>query len=108
VHLAKIGGGLTYSELSAKSMADPTNTKLAGQVQTVFRGETLRGLLLNAYAFDTMGSIAGIAAVASFAGAGLMLVLSGLGALHLRRTDPEEEVLPALTGHAAQNTPVTV
>ena len=108
VHLAKIGGGLTYSQLSAKSIADPTNTQLAGQVQTVFRGETLRGLLLNAYAFDTMGSIAGIAAIASFSGAGLILVLSGLGAWHLRRTSPEEEVLPTLTGHATQPESVTV
>jgi hypothetical protein len=108
VHLAKIGGGLTYSELSAKSMADPTNTKLAGQVQTVFRGETLRGLLLNAYAFDTMGNIAGIAAIASFGGAGLMLVLSGLGAWHLRRTDPEEEILAALTASEAPREDVTV
>ncbi len=99
VHLQKIGGGQTYSQLSAKSLADPTNTKLAGQVQTVFRGETLRGLLLNAYAFDTMGNIAGIAAIVSFAGAGLMLVFSGLGFWHLRRTSPEEEVLPGLTGH---------
>jgi hypothetical protein len=108
VHLSKIGGGLTYSQLSAKSMADPTNTKLAGQVQTVFRGETLRGLLLNAYAFDTMGNIAGIAAIASFGGAGLMLILSGLGAWHLRRTDPEEEILAALTASETPREEVTV
>jgi hypothetical protein len=108
VHLQKIGGGQTYSQLSAKSLADPTNTQLAGQVQTVFRGETLRGLLLNAYAFDTMGNIAGIAAIASFAGAGVMLVLSGLGFWHLRRTSPEEEVLPELTGHATPTPAVTV
>ena len=108
VHLQKIGGGQTYSQLSAKSLADPTNTTLATQVQTVFRGETLRGLLLNAYAFDTMGNIAGIAAIASFAGAGLMLVLSGLGFWHLRRTSPEEEVLPAITGHATSTPAVSV
>jgi len=108
VHLQKIGGGLTYSQLSAKSLADPTNTQLAGQVQTVFRGETLRGLLLNAYAFDTMGNIAGIAAIASFAGAGMMLVMSGLGAWHLRRTSPEDEVLPELTRHATPSPAMSV
>jgi hypothetical protein len=108
VHLQKIGGGQTYSQLSAKSLADPTNTKLAGQVQTVFRGETLRGMLLNAYAFDTMGNVAGIAGIVSFAGAGMMLVMSGLGAWHLRRTSPEQEVLPELTGHVTPTPAVTV
>src|SRR6185437_401353 len=51
VHLVKIGGGLTYSQLSGKALADPKNTALQGQVQTIFRGETLRGLLLNAYGY---------------------------------------------------------
>src|SRR5581483_3215307 len=54
VHLKEIGGGQTYAQLSTKALANPTDQKLAGQVQTVFRGETLRGLLLNAFAFDTM------------------------------------------------------
>ena len=58
VHLADISGGKTYAELSTASRAAPEDLKLAGQVQTVFRGETLRGLLLNAYAFGTMGRIA--------------------------------------------------
>ena len=81
-HLDKIGGGKTYSELSAASMADPTNTTLATQVQTVFRGETLRGLLLNAYAFDTMATIAYVAAVGSLVAAALLVVLSALGFYH--------------------------
>src|ERR1017187_6533016 len=50
-HLKAIGGGKTYAQLSTQSLAQPKNTALAAQVQTVFRGETLRGLLLNAYAF---------------------------------------------------------
>ena len=50
VHLRVIGGGRTYSQLSAAAKAEPKNTVLAGQVETVFKGETLRGLLLNAYA----------------------------------------------------------
>src|SRR4051812_14560475 len=75
VHLKEIGGGQTYSQLSSKSLANPDDNKLAGQVQTMFRGETLRGLLLNAYAFDTMGTIAGIAAVAAYLAAAVLLVL---------------------------------
>ena len=85
-HLKAIGGGKTYAQLSAQAQADPTNTKLAATVNTVFKGETLRGLLLNAYAFGTMATIAGIAAIAAFVGAALMLALSVLGLLHLRRS----------------------
>jgi hypothetical protein len=96
VHLKGAGGGLTYSELSAKAIADPTNVKLQGQVATMFKGETLRGLLLNSYAFWKMGQIALIGAVVSFAGAALMLLLAGLGFWHLRRTDPTEQVLAGL------------
>src|SRR5258707_1091550 len=40
VHLSEIGGGLTYSQLSAKAMADPKNTKLADQVAAGFKGTT--------------------------------------------------------------------
>jgi hypothetical protein len=96
-HLREIGGGQTYAQLSAKSLAAPKNTALAAQVQAMFRGETLRGLLLNAYAFGTVGQIMLIAAIASFAGAGLMLILSLFGFLHLRRAAPEAEIFPART-----------
>jgi hypothetical protein len=99
VHLQSIGGGKTYSQLSAQALAQPSNTKLAGQVNTVFRGTTLRSMLLNAYGFWKLGQIAGIAAIASFAGAALMLILSILGLVHLRRTSPEAEVLPSLASH---------
>ncbi|HEV7192313.1 MAG TPA: hypothetical protein VGN35_03830 [Jatrophihabitantaceae bacterium] len=85
VHLKAIGGGQTYAQLSSQAQANPTDQKLAGEVQTVFRGETLRGLLLNAYAFDTMGSIAAIASIVAFLGAGVMALLGGLGFVHARR-----------------------
>lgn len=104
VHLKESGGGLTYAELSAKSREQPNNAALADQVQTAFRGETLRGLLLNAYAFDTMGQIAFYASIAAFVGAGLMLLLSFLGLAHLRRVGSEEEVL---TGRKARPEVVT-
>ncbi|MGH3272772.1 MAG: hypothetical protein ACRDNZ_00400 [Streptosporangiaceae bacterium] len=92
VHLKEIGGGETYSQLSAESLANPKDTALAGQVQTVFRGETLRGLLLNAYAFWKMGQILLIAAICAFVAGGLMLILSALGLAHWRRATPEAEL----------------
>lgn len=85
VHLKKIGGGQTYSELSAASMADPSNTQLAATVQTTFQGESLRGMLLNAYAFDTMGTVAGYAAFGALIGSIVLFVLTGLGFYHSGR-----------------------
>jgi hypothetical protein len=95
VHLVKIGGGQTYSQLAGKSLAQPNNAALAGQVQAVFRGTTLRGLLLNAYAFWKIGQIMLIAETAAFAAAALMLILSVFGFVHMRRTAPETEVFRA-------------
>ena len=100
VHLVKIGGGKTYSQLSAASLAEPKNTALAGQVDTVFRGETLRGLLLNTYGWWQMGQIMAISAIVAFCAAGLFLILSGLGFWHLRRATPEAEVLPKVATKA--------
>lgn len=92
VHLDEMAGGKTYAQLSDESRANPDDEELAGQVEQMFKGETLRGLLLNAYAFGTMGSIAGIAAVASFLGAAVLIVLSLLGLRNARRTLPTEEL----------------
>ncbi len=97
VHLDEMTGGQTYAQLSSKAQQNPSDTKLAGQVQTVFRGETLRGLLLNAYAFDTMGTIAGIAAIAAFIGAAAMAALSFLGFAHARKVNaPPPAQAPAI------------
>ena len=92
VHLQGVADGKTYSEVSALSRQDPENQELAGQVQTLFRGETLRGLLLNAYAFWTLGQIALWASIAAFAAAAIMGVLTVLGFIHLRRVPAEAEV----------------
>jgi hypothetical protein len=84
-----------YAVVSQASMANPNSAALKAEVQTVFTGTTLRGLLLEAYAFWQMGQIALIGAICAFAGAATMLVLSGLGFWHLRRTDPAQELFPA-------------
>jgi hypothetical protein len=97
VHLATMTGGKTYSQLSAASLAQPANTKLAGLVNTVFKGETLRSMLLNAYGWWKASQLMYIAAITAFALAGLALLASGLGFAHLRRARPDEEVFPGLT-----------
>jgi hypothetical protein len=95
VHLHEIGGGQSYAQLSAAAMklpkGSPAYTAAEARVQTVFQGTTLRGLLLEAYAFWTMGQIALWAAVISFALAGVMFALTLLGLVHLRRVPAEED-----------------
>ena len=103
VHLREIGGGKTYSELATASLAQPKNAALAAQVQTVFRGETLRGLLLNAYGFWQMGQIMLIGAIVAFAAAAAMLILAGLGIAHFRRAAPESEVFPKMATRVEVN-----
>jgi hypothetical protein len=93
VHLNEVADGKTYAQVSAAAQANPTDTKLQGQVNTLFKGETLRGLLLNAYAFGKIAQIALYAAIASFILGALMLLLTILGLLHLRRARGDEQIL---------------
>jgi hypothetical protein len=69
VHLTKIAGGQTYAQVSTAALADPTNAKLAGQKASLFQGETLRGLLLSAWGWSLVSTIATLA--------GLILVVVG-------------------------------
>jgi hypothetical protein len=109
VHLQEIGGGKTYSQLSAAAMALPKGsaayTAAEAQVQTVFQGTTLRGLLLEAYAFGTFATIALVAAICCFVLAALMAILVGFGFWHARRTDDAAEI-EVQGHHVVENIPV--
>jgi len=104
-HMEGIADGKTYSEIddrgaaqavidAQESGASPeeiaelqaTANELRGQRDSLFRGETLRGLLLTSFAWATIGMIAGIAAWVAFAGAALLVALVIAGVVHLRRT----------------------
>jgi len=89
VHLSEVAGGKTYAQVSAASLADPTNQTLKTEAQTLFQGTTLRGLLLNAYAFGKVAQIAGIAAIACFVTGGVLVVLAVLGFVHAGRRASE-------------------
>lgn len=92
-HLRETGGGKTYAELSSQLQANPNDAALSKTVQTLFQGETLRGLLLSAYAFWHIGTIAGWGAVIAFIAAAVLLTLATLGFLHSRRVPGSEEIL---------------
>lgn len=74
LHLTEIAGGKTYAEVSGEAQANPDDEKLAAQTDTLFRGETLRGLLLNAWGWGTVGAIATIAGVVLIVIGALLLI----------------------------------
>jgi len=92
VHLSEMPYGGLYAKISGLALAQPKNAQLQALAQTSFRGTTLRGLLLEAYAFSKIGQIMLWGAIASFLGAALMAVLVGLGFWHARRTEREAEM----------------
>jgi hypothetical protein len=93
IHLSEMPYGGVYSKISAAAIAAPTNTSLKTLEQTSFQGTTLRGLLLEAYAFSTIGEIMLWGAIASFILALLMLGLVGFGFAHARSTAPDKRML---------------
>jgi len=126
VHIADTGEGtpymgMTYSELGgaqrglrgqieeATANNDPKLASLEQDLtavnefrETVFKGETLRGLLLNAYAWWKLGQIAFLASIVAFAVAAIMALLTVLGFRHRRRVEASEEVFaPRLAKHWA-------
>ena len=97
-HLAEVNEGATYSETSSESRgyaaevgANPTpaeSAKMAelnGQVDTLFKGETLRGMLLNAYGWWTVGQITMWAGIGAVLAGSLLALFVGLGFRHARK-----------------------
>ena len=105
-HMDAQADGRTYSQVSGEYMAaakaDPTaeaTTELGQLRQSLFMGTTLRGMLLNAYAFATLGTIAMWAAIAAFIGSAVMFALGALGLRHAHKVEgidaPAIESIPA-------------
>jgi hypothetical protein len=94
VHIANMGGGKTYSQLSAESLAQPKNTTLANTVNTVFKGETLRSMLLNAYGWWKVSQITYIAALTMFGLGTVAAFAAAFAFVTGRRTKTVAEVLP--------------
>ena len=98
--IAAVGKPATYSEVSGMYMGltrgGSTDTaqieKLGALRETLFMGNTLRGMLLTAYAFGTLGVIASYGAIAALLGGVVMLLLSIAGLIHIRRT-PESATI---------------
>jgi hypothetical protein len=76
VHLSEIDHGQTYSQVSAASGADPTNAALTADVATIFKGQTLRGLLLYAWGWSVVSTLALYAAIGALIGFVIMLAVT--------------------------------
>lgn len=92
VHMNASSDGRTYEEVSGEYMqltkdpnANPDEVKALGDLrQSLFMGNALRGMLLNAYAFGTMGTIAAIAGIGAFVASAVLLLLALLGFRHAK------------------------
>ena len=111
LHVTEINGGKTYSQTSgeartAQAKADaaakagsPDATKLDGQAKVIagktdslFRGETLRGLLLTSYGFSIFGERAAQAATVSFLVAAVLFLAALAGMIHALTTKKDATI----------------
>jgi hypothetical protein len=125
LHLGETNNGATYAETSNQARAlraqattaqqsnasnaadlDKQATVLEAKVQTLFRGETLRGLLLTSYGFSIFGDKAMQASWVTFLAAFVLFLASIAGFVHAFRTSKSEAVAPVESGPTA--TPVAV
>jgi len=95
VHITSMTGGKTYAQLSAASLAQPGNAKLAGEAAAVFKGEALRSMLLNAFGWWKVSQLTYIAALAAFGLGGLTLLASLFGLTIGRKDEITHEAIPA-------------
>lgn len=114
LHLTEVNDGKTYSQTSAESRAlttkateaikanpddaaakdlDKQAKALAGKVDTLFKGETLRGLLLTSYGFSVFGQRAAQAALVCFLAGGVLLIASIAGFVHAMSKSSKAEIV---------------
>jgi hypothetical protein len=108
--ITSIGGGETYATLGAiqtkakGALADATAAKasnigalqadldkVTGQRESMFKGETLRGLLLTSYGFSIFGEKAALAGTLSFLGAIVMFIAGMAGFVHAFASTKEKQ-----------------
>lgn len=125
-HLAAVNNGKTYAETSGDARAaraaatdaqskgaanaaqlDKAATVLEGQTQTLFRGETLRGLLLTSYGFSIFGDKAMLASWVCLIAGFVLLLASAAGFVHAFRTSKNEAFAP-VEASASERVPAAV
>jgi hypothetical protein len=95
LHLKGIGKGQSYSQVSGAFLKDPNNQQLAQQRQTLFMGETLRGMLLNAWGWGTVGNLARLAGIVLLLLGAILLAIPLLALAASRRSSTVAVPAPA-------------
>jgi hypothetical protein len=98
VHLKEVNDGKTYAQTSsaARAIKDQDSAEaqeLNDKVQTLFRGETLRGLLLTSYGFSIFGDRAQTAAYVCYLVALVLLLAAIAGFIHAATKSAEHRIL---------------
>ena len=98
LHLQDVNDGKTYAQTSSEARAiedqdSPEAQELNAKVQTLFRGETLRGLLLTSYGFSIFGDRAQTAAYVCFLVALVLLLAAVAGFVHAASKSAEHRIL---------------
>jgi len=113
LHTKAIANGQTYADLGAPQSAltaqvkaataanDPALpdlqkqlTAVTAQRESLFKGETLRGLLLTSFGFSVFGVKGGQVATVAYIAAALLALLSIAGFVHALRTSKNEAFAP--------------
>ena len=96
LHVAEINEGATYAETSsaarAEGISDEEAAELQGKADTLFKGETLRAILLNAYGWWTVATIAVYAGYAMVVAGILLAIFAFLGFRHAARVSRTDTV----------------
>jgi hypothetical protein len=126
LHLQSVAGGKTYAELGdpqtqlrtqvqqAQQANDPSLPGLQQQLNTIttqrdtlFKGETLRGLLLTTYGFSVFGAKAAQAALVAYLAAALLALLGVAGLIHAFRTPSTKAFAPVEPGADQVSSPAS-
>jgi hypothetical protein len=111
LHLSEVNDGKTYAQTSSEARAiedqdSPEAQELNGKVQTLFRGETLRGLLLTSYGFSIFGDRAQTAAFVCYLVAAVLFLAAVAGFVHAATKSAEHRILTEQPAEEKESAPI--
>ena len=106
-HLEAVNDGATYSETSGAARAEGLDPNKAAELQAkadvLFKGETLRAILLNGYGWWTVSTIALYAGYVLLLAGLLLGIFAIFGFRHAKRASAKAKAPPVGTERVMQN-----